>query len=294
MQRLFCRSLLSVCLVGCFVCGALSVAAEPQEKATNAKAPRLKLHWEKNMLTISGPQVPGREVKILYLEAYCRPNSHTTDWNKHTVIGHQTTLDEASEDGHQLRLTCRLKDGVIVKHVITAGPDEVDFRLTAHNPTKQSSQAHWAQPCMRVGAFTGLGDPNKPQTYEYLKNSFIFLDGKPQRMPTRDWATEARYTPGQVWAAPGVPGADVNPRPLNPHTPSNGLIGCYSGDEQQILAMAWKPYQELFQGIITCLHSDFRIGGLKPGETKEIRGKVYIVPADMPALLERYEQDFGE
>jgi len=85
----------------------------------------------------------------------------------------------------------------------------------------------------------------------------------------------------------------VNPRPLNPHTPSNGLIGCFSSDEKQILAMAWKPYQELFQGIITCLHSDFRIGGLKPGETKEIRGKVYIVPADVPALLKRYEQDLG-
>jgi len=37
-----------------------------------------------------------------------------------------------------------------------------------------------------------------------------------------------------------------------------------------------------------------RIGGLDPGETKEIRGKIYIVDADVPALVKRYEHDFPE
>jgi hypothetical protein len=47
-------------------------------------------------------------------------------------------------------------------------------------------------------------------------------------------------------------------------------------DDSQILATAWEPYQELFQGVITCLHSDFRIGGLAPGQKKTIRGKLYL------------------
>jgi hypothetical protein len=76
--------------------------------------------------------------------------------------------------------------------------------------------------------------------------------------------------------------------------PSNGLIGCFSGDEKLLWATAWEPYQELFQGVIRCLHADFRLGGLQPGETKEIRGKIYIVPADMPALVARYTRDFPE
>jgi hypothetical protein len=42
------------------------------------------------------------------------------------------------------------------------------------------------------------------------------------------------------------------------------------------------------------LHSDFRIGGLEPGQTKTIRGKVYLVPADSAALRSRYERDFPE
>ncbi|MGH7127797.1 MAG: hypothetical protein ACREJB_06795 [Planctomycetaceae bacterium] len=269
----------------------LCIAAAP---AFAADPPPLTLSWEKNILTIHGAHFPGKELKTLYLEAYCRPDAHETDWVTHTVIGHATELVSRSADGTQLTLRCTLKDGVVVEHTITAGKDEVDFRLVAHNPTDEPSEAHWAQPCIRVGEFTGLGDPKNRQTYEYLKKSFVFLDGKLETMPTRDWATEARYVPGQVWRAPHVPGKDVNPRPLSPHVPSNGLIGCFSADDQWIMATAWEPWHELFQGVITCLHSDFHIGGLEPGETKRIRGKIYIVPNDVEKLLERYGQDFPE
>ena len=110
----------------------------------------------------------------------------------------------------------------------------------------------------------------------------------------RPWAKDARYIPGQVWPAPGVLHADVNPRPRSPLAPSNGLIGAFSADEKMLFASAWEPYQELFQGVARCLHSDMRLGGLAPGETKRIRGKIYILPSDVPALLARYEKDFPE
>src|SRR5438034_898208 len=57
---------------------------------------------------------------------------------------------------------------------------------------------------------------------------------------------------------------------------------------------AWSPCQELFQGRIDCLHTDFRIGGRQPGQSKTIRGKIYLMPADFPALEERYRKDFPE
>jgi hypothetical protein len=50
----------------------------------------------------------------------------------------------------------------------------------------------------------------------------------------------------------------------------------------------------LFQGVATCLHSDFRIGGLVQGESKSIRGKLYLVGPDIEPLLEQYESDFPE
>jgi hypothetical protein len=100
--------------------------------------------------------------------------------------------------------------------------------------------------------------------------------------------------PGQVYVPQGIDRNDVNPRPLSSLVPSSGLTGAFSEDEKWIVATAWEPYQELFQGVITCMHSDFRIGGLKAGETKTIRGKLYVVPSDVDALVKRYEKDFPE
>ena len=271
----------------------------------------LTLSWEKNYLTIRGEKLPGREMKIQYLEAYCRPGSTDREWGQ-TVIGHSTELVSTSSDGKVVKLKCLLKDGVTVQHTITAGDNEVDFRLLAHNPTDKLSLADWAQPCIRVGEFTGL------DKFQYVSKSFVFVDGKLMRMPlvvdgkvvspptsvtnaTKDpiiplekWSMKARYIPGQVWCPKGVDRNDVNPRPLSDIVPSNGLIGCYSADESMVMATAFEPYQELFKGVAHCVHSDFRIGGLKPGETKPIRGKIYFVKSDFPSLLKRYEKDFPE
>ena len=270
-------------LITCFAAFAcVSIITNP---APAAEA--LRLGWADNILTISGPALPGREMKVLYIEAYCRPGSTNRRWEQ-TTIGHKTRLVSADAGGSAVVLECTLNDGVIVRHSIRATADEVTFDLKATNPTDKSSAAHWAQPCIRVGAFAGRDQKT------YLDKCFVFLDGKLTRMPTRDWARDAVYTPGQVWCPAHVNRDDVNPRPLSRLVPSNGLIGCYSADEKMIFAVAFEPYQELFQGVITCLHSDFRIGGLKPGETKTVRGKIYLVPADVEALLERYRSDFPE
>src|SRR5258708_18819978 len=121
----------------------LSVASAPF--IHDQKSPPLTLHWQNNILTISGSHLPGKEMKILYLEAYCRANSHSTDWSTHTVIPHKAELISTNKDHNEIRLRDTLEDGVILDHTITARGDEVDFRLVAHNPTAKASEAHWAQ-----------------------------------------------------------------------------------------------------------------------------------------------------
>jgi hypothetical protein len=262
--------------------------------ASHAHAePTLTLARDDHWLIIRGGQLPGGEIRINYLEAYCRAGSSDADWVKHTKIPHETRDLSISDDGKVLKMTDVLEGAVEVRHTVTARNDEVDFRLVAENRTTKRSEAHWAQPCVRLAAFTGF-DPNGPDLDDYIPKCFVFVGGKLARMPLPQWEKKARYMPGQVWGAPGVPRADLNPRPHSPVTLSNGLIGCFSADEKLIFATAWEPYQELFQGVGRCLHSDFRLGGLQPGERKEVRGKIYIVPADVPALLARYERDFPE
>jgi hypothetical protein len=261
--------------------------------AADAEKPPLQIDWDKNFLTIRG-DFPGGEIRIHYLEAYCRPGSTDRDWGE-TVVGHTTELMSKSADGRVIKLRDKLKDGVVVEHTITASPDEIDFRLVAHNPTQQASNAHWAQPCIRVDKFTGApSTDSRALVPEYAKKCFLFLDRKLTRLPTDPWADKARYIPGQVYCPKNVDRNDVNPRPLSQLVPSNSLCGCFSSDEKKIMAVAWEPYQEIFQGVITCIHSDFRLGGLQPGETKPIRGKIYLVDANGDTLVKRYERDFPQ
>src|SRR3989442_12996760 len=51
----------------------------------------LKLHWTNNLLTISGPDIPGSKLEIWYLEAFCHRGSTHRDWSK-TVLPHKTQL----------------------------------------------------------------------------------------------------------------------------------------------------------------------------------------------------------
>ncbi len=272
---------LSLAVLSVLACLSLQ-AAEPAG---------LTISWDKNYLTIHG-DFPGDELRTHYLEAYCRPGSTDREWRE-TVIPHTVEKIEATSDGKSIKLRDKLADGVVVEHLITAGRDEVDFRLIAHNSTSKASEAHWAQPCIRVDQFTGTTKADARSLVPlYARKSFLFAKGQLTRLPTEPWAERARYVPGQVYSAPGVDRNDVNPRPLSSIVPSSGLCGCFSADEKQIMAVAWEPYQEIFQGVAACIHSDFRIGGLEAGETKKIRGKIYIVPADVPLLVKRYERDF--
>ena len=286
MARLWIRGILISITIGVSIASAFAkpVAADEGERA-------LSLTWDKEMLTIRGKHLPGGAIEVWYIEAYCRHGSTRRDW-KQTVIPHKTELVESDKDGRRIRLRSRLDDGVVVDHEIRAGRDEVDFRVVATNPTTAESQAHWAQPCIRVDRFTGTQPERSSEAY--LPRCFVYIEGKPARLPTTPWARSALYTPGQVWCPEDVSRDDVNPRPLSPIVPSNGLIGCVSPDGKELLATAWEPYQELFHGVIVCLHSDFRIGGLKPGQSKTIRGKLYLMPADLAELEARYRRDFPE
>jgi hypothetical protein len=237
------------------------------------------------MLSISGAHVPGGSIEIWYLEAFCRSGSTKRDWHQ-TTIPHKTELLAADKEGHQLKLRTRVEPSVLIEHQIRSGADEVDFRLQIRNSGGEPVDVQWFQPCMRVGRFTGLQQNN------YINKSFIFTKAGLTMLDKTRRTEDAIYRGGQVYVPRGVDQNDVNPRPVSPDVPANGLIGCVSSDDTYLLATAWDQTQELFQGVIVCLHNDPRIGGLKPGETKSLRGKVYIMKNDPDALLARYRRDF--
>ena len=245
----------------------------------------LSVTWTNNMLSVSHPDIPGGKVDIWYLEAFCRSGSTRRDWRQ-TTIPHKTELVSADKMGKRIQLRTTVQPNVDVLHDIRAGKDEVDFRLTLKNRGNEFVDVQWFQPCMRVDRFTGGNQSN------YINKSFIFTDRGLTFLDKTRRTEEAIYRGGQVYVPSGINLDDVNPRPISLDQPVNGLIGCVSADDRYLLAMAWDHTQELFQGVIVCLHNDPRIGGLKPGETKRLHGKVYLLRNEPKALLKRYEREF--
>src|SRR5689334_19275898 len=104
----------------------LAMGLKPPTARSADNAAPMSLRWEKDYLTMSGDSIPGKEIVIHYLEAYCRAGSTDADWVKHTVVPHKTRLVEA---GPQLvKLHCDVEDGLQVDHEIRSTHDEIDFR----------------------------------------------------------------------------------------------------------------------------------------------------------------------
>lgn len=249
-----------------------------------AKA-ELKISWTNNLLKVSGP--PAGEMEIWYLEAFCRPGAFDREWGK-TVFPHKTVLVE-NQGEKKLKFRTTVQWGVEVLHTVTAGMDELDIRFELENKGSAFADIQWFQPaCIRVERFTGRNQSN------YTERSFIFTEKGLTTLAQTKRTEEALYKGGQVYLPKGTAKADSNPRPVSHDKPVNGLIGCYSADGKWIMATASDKTHELFEGVYVCLHSDPRIDGLKPGEKKQIRSKIYFLPNDVKALLARYKKDFPQ
>ena len=65
------------------------------------------------------------------------------------------------------------------------------------------SQAHWAQPCIRVNRYAGTKAEHGSEAY--LPRCFIYVDGRPVRMPTKPGPARPSTRPGRS----GVPRASA-------------------------------------------------------------------------------------
>jgi len=252
---------------------------------SSAAAAALSLDWTNNLLTISGPNVPGQRIEVWYLEAFCRKGATDRDWNK-TTLPHKTKLVSAAP--HHLRFVTTVEPNVEMRHEIRARSDEVEFQFELKNHGDQTVDMDWFEPaCIRVERFTGLNQSN------YIFKSFIFTDRGLTTMDKTRRREEALYHGGQLYVPKGIDLRDINPRPISPDQPVNGLIGYFSADDKCLLATASSTTHELFQGVYVCLHSDPHVGGLGPRETRRFRAKLYILKNDPALLLKRYQTDFG-
>ncbi|HEX4646588.1 MAG TPA: hypothetical protein VH598_13375, partial [Verrucomicrobiae bacterium] len=205
----------------------------------NTPAGNLAIGWTNNILTVTAENIPGGKIEIWYLEAFCHSGANDRDW-RDTVLPHKTWLVSASPDGKRLEFLTMVTPSVEVRHVVTAGRDEINFDFTLTNRGEQPVDLQWFEPaCIRVAAFTGLDQDH------YTGKSFIFTG---RGLTTLDHArrTEAAlYRGGQVYLPAGTQNQDANPRPVSLDHPVNGIIGCFSADNRWLLATASDKTHEL-------------------------------------------------
>jgi hypothetical protein len=176
----------------------------PEE--TGRKENKLRIHWKENILTISGDELPGKTMDILYIEDFCKTGSTNRNWLE-TIIPHKTELISTEDNNTRIKLRTIVQPDLEVTHDIRTGKDEVEFNLVFHNKGNKWIDADWFQPCIRVEKFTDR------KQEDYLSRSFIFTNAGLTTLDKTRRNEEALYKGGQVYVPAGINPNDVNPRP---------------------------------------------------------------------------------
>lgn len=246
------------------------------------------ISWSNNLLVVSDRRLPGGKLEIWYLEAFCRSGAWNRDWRQ-TTLRHKTSLTGGDPAGHRLEFHTWVEPGVEVRHEVQAVADGLELNFELSNTTPARVDLQWFEPaCIRVPGFTGCTQSN------YTARSFIWTENGLTTLDRLRRATNALYLGGQVYLPAFISATDANPRPICLDHPVNGLIGCYSADDRWLLATASDCTHELFEGVYVCLHSDPRVSGLAPGETKRRRSRIYLLRNDRDLLLKSYRRDFPQ
>jgi len=169
---------------------------------------------------------PGGEIRRFnYLEAYCRAGSTDADWVQPPSSSIPPNSSRLSARGEVMKLHDALADGVTVEHTITAGPRS-GLRLPHAIPPRRAASS-LAQPCVRLGAFTGF-DPlvTKSKTsMTTLGKCFIFLEANSRACHAAMGHAGALH-PGPGVVARKTCRALMSIRAAQSLVPSNGLDRC--------------------------------------------------------------------
>jgi hypothetical protein len=173
-----------------------------------------------------------------------------------------------------------------------AATGAVDLLLTVRNRTDRD----WPEiagiiPCFNPGP---ANSPDRSQAFVNTNTYFLGPEGL-ERLHKREIhfnqavrklvdaeADDGRYAWSDKW-----PKADPNA--------AAGLLIREATDAKWVTAIAWEEFLSA-QGHNPwdCMHLCVRVGPLKAGESKSIRGRIYLFPGSKEDCLERIREDFDE
>lgn len=249
-------------------------------QAAGQEGPHVRLsEWERGF-AVNSLQRDGMSVYLWFYEWHMfdaiKPGQHTGGTYKLP-----RRLDDEGKRGVMASDALNLK--------MTATRDGADLQLTVRNLTDYDFPPLAAIiPCFNPGPAD-----NKNEQFANTNTYFLAGDGL-QRLHKREIHFNAALRNQVDGAARGGRYAWSEKWPLAQSNVVGGLIVRESTDGQWVCGIAWDDFLSA-QGHNPwqCMHLSIRVGPLPRGESKTIRGKVYLLKGDKRSLLKRYREDFA-
>jgi hypothetical protein len=195
---------------------------------------------------------------------------------------------------------CARMSGEMLSLAIEARPDGAELTLQVENRTDYD----WPEIAAIIPCFNP-GDPEKPEgrnrqfldgehthTYFYGKNG---LDIIAEEYPRAIHFNHEVWPDLISWDKPKThPEFMFSTKwPTSKRDAYQGLMIRESQDQQWVMGIAWDSYLSA-QGHNpwNCMHLSICVGPLKPGEKKNVRGRIYLFEGSKEDCLSCYENDF--
>jgi len=278
----------TVCCLGS-ACGTRNMmppnagGAATEKPQTMEKSMKL-FKWARGM----GVRMPDNEKRVMYLWFYewhmfdaVSPGQHT-----HAAPLKNCEVDEEGANGRHWSDSIELK--------ATACPDGADLVLKITNESKHD----WPELAAIIPCFNP-GHPKKKDDSELNEN---MVNENTWYLSAKGLAKHVKRT--IYYNREFREGIDAQAKDGKfewsgkwPATKSNAVVGIMireSNDGKYVAGIAWEDFISA-QGHNpwACMHLSIRVGPLKMGETKTIRGKIYLVAESKEDCLKRFRKDFG-
>jgi hypothetical protein len=271
------RLALVAALAGCIIADA------------RAASPRL-FEWERGF----GLRVAGEPTAEMFLWIY--------EWNMFDAMAqgqhtkgtydlrrtHSADGTEAVVDAPQFQLILRaVADGAQLTLRVTNRTAHAWPEMAGIIPCWNTGQVPGTNPSMPKPANPHFADPWRRNTYYVSESGLTPLDSRAIHFnaalrAAADRAAESgRFAWSNKW-----PTSDENARA--------GFMVRESEDGRWVTAVAWEDFVSV-QGHNPwyCLHNCVRVGPLRPGESRTVRGRLYLFPGNKEECLARFRRDFA-
>lgn len=236
-------------------------------------------HW-----TLRAPETLGSDHGLLFID-HERPDMLPVAWPVHPLSWRR--LDDGA-----LFLACELDNRCLLVVKAIPCPNGVSIVCRFTNAGAHALSNLGTQFCLVQTHVSEFRDPRGKRTFIYSQGRWIRLCDTKPGLPkgerpffiitnTYDLAPWSDVTIPRSWGAEEQ--ADVP------------LIATVSKDGRRLIGLAFdNSYKIMSNCEIPCIHADPKFADCPPGETVEIRGRVYLLEGSLNDLLACFQRDFPQ